>query len=183
MGFVFIDFDNDGNKDLFTANSHVNDIVEKFEAATYKQANTVFRNTGAGKFEATKSGIESAVKAHRGAAFADLDADGKTDIVVTSLGEQVEIWRNTTNNKNNYIAIRLQGSKSNRDGIGAIIRIGTQTNIMTTSVSYASSIHVPVHIGLGSTGYIDNIEIIWPSGQRQSIRETPVNYLLVVREP
>ena len=174
-GVGLVDFDNDGNKDLFTANSHVNDIVEKFEAATYKQANTIFRNTGTGKFEATQSGLEAAVKAHRGAAFADLDSDGKTDIVVTSLGEAVEIWRNTTNNQNNYIDIEVP--------IGTIVRLGNQSNHMTTSLSYASSVHTPVHFGLGNTTLIDKIEIIWPSGKRQTLTNIKSNQTIKVTEP
>lgn len=181
-GVGLIDFDNDGNKDLFTANSHVNDIAEKFEAATYKQANTVFRNTGSGKFEATQSGLEGSIKAHRGAAFADFDGDGKIDIVVTSLGDTVEIWRNITPNKNNYLDIQLTGTKSNRDAIGATIRIATQTNSMTTSVSYASSVHTPVHFGLGQSTEVEKVEILWPSGKQQIVEKVKVNQILKLTE-
>jgi enediyne biosynthesis protein E4 len=93
----FYDFDNDGWKDLFTANSHVNDVVEKFEAASYRQPNTVFVNMGNGKFELAKCGeLAAAVGVHRGAAFADFDGDGRVDVAVSLLGERPEIWRNTS---------------------------------------------------------------------------------------
>jgi len=182
-GVGLIDFDNDGNKDLFTANAHVNDIVEQFEAATYKQANTIFRNTGSGKFEATRSGLELSLKAHRGAAFADFDGDGSVDIVVTSLSDATEVWRNTSQTTHNWLAIHLTGTKSNRDAIGATIRIGSQANIKTTSVSYASSIHVPVHFGLGKTTQVDKLEILWPSGTRQTLNNIKANQILRVTEP
>jgi hypothetical protein len=177
-GVGLVDFDNDGNKDLFTANSHVNDIVEKFEAATYKQANTVFRNTGKGQFEPTKSGLETTKRAHRGAAFADFDLDGKIDIVVTALGEPAELWRNTSTTTNNHLDIKLTGQ-----AIGATVRIGTQVNQMTTSVSYASSIHTPIHFGLGALTQVEKLEILWPSGKRQTLTNIKANQVLTVNEP
>ncbi len=181
-GVGLVDFDNDGWKDLFTANSHVNDIVEQFEAATYKQANTVFRNGGQGKFEAVDAGLSEVVLAHRGAAFADFDGDGKIDVVVNALGERVRIWRNVSEG-GNWLGVRLKGSKSNRDAIGALVRVAGQTNHMTTSVSYASSIHAPVHFGLGKLDRIDSIEIRWPSGKVQTLRNVKANQVLAVEEP
>src|SRR5262249_7027686 len=93
-GLGVFDFNNDGWKDLFTANSHVNDLVEKFEPAVYREPNSVFANSG-GTFEdvSTAAGL-TLVKAHRGAAFADFDGDGRIDAVVSSLGEPTELWHN-----------------------------------------------------------------------------------------
>ncbi len=180
-GVGLVDFDNDGWKDLFTANSHVNDIVEKFEAATYRQPNTVFRNTGDGKFTLADTALKDVAAAHRGAAFADLDGDGRQDVVVTLLGEPARLWRNTAT-AGNWVGFRLKGTKSNRDGIGAVIRIGKQTNFMTTSVSYASSVHAPVHFGLGSESTAD-VEIVWPSGRKQSLKGVKANQIVEVTEP
>jgi enediyne biosynthesis protein E4 len=182
-GVAFADFDNDGLKDIFTANSHVNDLVEKFEAATYKQANTIFRNRGQGKFEAAATGLESVRAAHRGAVLADFDGDGKLDIAVSVLGEKAELWRNTSPTPNNYLAIRLTGKKSNRDAIGAILRINTQSNLMSSSVSYASSIHTPIYFGLGTAKLVEKLEILWPSGKKQTLLQIPSNQLLQVTEP
>jgi hypothetical protein len=151
-GIGLFDFDNDGLKDIFTANSHVNDRVEAFEAAEYKQHNSVFRNLGDGRFEDVSQGAGTAflgaVRAHRGCAFADFNKDGRIDVVTTSLGDRPEIWENVSPGGNTWLILKLRGTKSNRDGIGAVVRIGDQTNHMTTSVGYASSIF-RVHFGVG----------------------------------
>lgn len=181
-GVALVDFDNDGLKDIFTSNSHVNDIVEKFEAAVYKQPNTVFRNVGGGKFAlVADSGLSGAVQAHRGAAFADFDGDGRLDAVVTVLGGPAELWRNVTEPAGSWIGIQLDGQS-----IGAEIRVdGGQVNLMTSSVSYASSVVAPVHFGLGSKTKVEKIEIRWPSsGVLQTVTDVPgINRVIRIRKP
>jgi enediyne biosynthesis protein E4 len=179
---AFGDFDNDGWKDLFTANSHVNDQVELFEATTYKAPNTVFANRGDGAFAAAAAGLKSA-RAHRGCAIADFDNDGRLDAVVSSLGEPAELWRNISPAKNNWIALKLTGARGNRDAIGAAIRIGSQTNLRTSALGYASSSHTAVHFGLGPLTRVPEIEIRWPSGRVQKLADVPANQVLVVKEP
>jgi hypothetical protein len=165
-GNGWVDFNNDGWKDLFTANSHVNDVVEKFEAAVYRQPNTVFVNEGKGRFAAVPhSGLERASRAHRGAAFADFDGDGRVDVVVTALGEPVELWRNVSPQAGGWLAVKLLGKTGNRDAIGARVRIGDQVQWMTTAVSYASSGHVPLHFGNPQ----GSVEIRWPGGKVQKV--------------
>lgn len=182
-GAAIADFDNDGWKDIATSNSHVNDRVEQFEPAIYKEANRLFRNLGNGIFEdaSDAAGFRS-VKAHRGSAYADLNGDGKLDAVVSSLSDKVELWENTTATENHWIAFRLVGSESNRDGIGAQIHIGSQTNVQTSSVSYASSALVPVHFGFGAQKEVDRVEILWPSGKRQVLGPLRADTLITVRE-
>lgn len=181
---ALIDFNNDGLKDLFSANSHVNDLVEKVEAAVYKQPNTVFLNMGDGKFtEAKCSDLAASVRAHRGAAFADLDGDGKVDIVVTALGDRAELWRNTSADGNHWLTVKLRGTKSNRDGIGTIVKIGKQTDQMTSAVGYASSSHTGVHFGLGRESRVPPVEIRWPSGRVQILKDVAADQVLTVREP
>jgi hypothetical protein len=181
---ALIDFNNDGFKDLFTANAHVNDLVEKVEAAVYKQANSVFANTGAGKFAGVDDpAFASALKAHRGAAFADFDGDGRIDAVVSALGEPAELWRNVTAGAGHWIVFQLQGTRSNRDGIGAVIRIGKQVNHMTTSLGYASSSHMGVHFGLGSLQTIPKVEIRWPGGRVQTLTNVAADRVMKVTEP
>src|SRR2546426_1468103 len=147
-GIGMFDFNNDGWKDLFTANSHVNDRVELFEATEYKQHNAVFLNRGDGAFQdvSETAGRDFLTpRAHRGAAFADFNNDGKIDAVVSSLGEGPELWENVTPGVNSWLILKLEGTRSNRDGIGAEVRVDGQSNHMTTAMSYASSSHFGVH--------------------------------------
>ncbi len=182
----FFDFNNDGWKDLFTANSHVNDRIEFFEATKYKQANAAFANMGDGTFRDVSAdageGFQTA-KAHRGSAFADFNNDGRIDVVVSALGEPAELWQNTSPAENHWLVLKLIGTRSNRDGIGARVRIGNQTNIMTSAVGYASSSHSGVHFGLGKIQKIEKIEIFWPSGVVQVLRDVAADQMLRVKEP
>ena len=182
-GNGFVDLDNDGWKDLFTANSHVNDRVEAFEPHVYKEPNMVFRNVGSKFSDCTPAAMKASVKAHRGAAFGDFNLDGRMDIVVSSLGDLAEIWQNNTPNAGNWIAFRLIGTRSNRDGIGARIRVGKQWNEMTSAVSYASASLIPVHFGVGSEQELNDIEIRWPSGRTQKLTHVKVNRIIEVKEP
>jgi enediyne biosynthesis protein E4 len=182
-GLGLYDLNNDGWKDIFTANSHVNDRVELFESAVYKEPDSVFANKGDGTFaDVSGSAGLAQRKAHRGCAFADFDGDGRVDVVVSSLGEPIELWRNVSPTPNHWITLRLQGTVSNRDGIGAHIRIGSQYNDMTSAVSYASSSLDGVHFGLGKSEKIERIEIAWPSGTKQVLENVKADQVLTVRE-
>jgi hypothetical protein len=162
----------------------VNDRVELFEAAVYKESDTLFLNGGNGTFsDASASAGFTESKAHRGAAFADFDGDGRIDIVVSSLGEPIELWHNVSVGPNHWIDLKLQGAKCNRNGIGAVIHIGSQWNEMTSAVSYASSSLAPVHFGLGATATIPQIEILWPDGKKQELPNVKADRVVEVREP
>lgn len=185
-GAGLYDFDNDGWKDLFTANSHVDNNVALFEATQYEQPNAVFANTRDGHFAdvSRQAGADfQTPRAHRGAAFADFNGDGRVDVVTSSLGGPAELWENVSPGENNWIVLKLTGTRSNRDGIGASVRIGTQTNHMTSAVGYASSSHAGVHFGLGKVAKLDEIRIRWPSGVHQVLRGVRANQVLAVREP
>jgi len=189
-GLGLFDFNNDGLKDLFTANSHVNDNIELYNNQTYRQPNSVFAGAGAGAFiEASReAGADFQIKrAHRGCAFADFDNDGRVDVVTTSLNEPVELFRNEAAGGNHWLAIKLIGVKSNRDGIGAKIKLVTgygdaQFNHVTTSVGYASSSDVRAHFGLGKEKVVKLIEIRWPSGATQELKEVAADRLLTITE-
>jgi hypothetical protein len=184
------DFNHDGFKDLFTVNAHVNDNIELYNQQTYRQPNSVFANTGGGAFldASREAGADFQVKrAHRGCAFADFDNDGRVDVVTTSLNEPVELFRNESTGESHWLAIRLIGVRSNRDGIGAKIKITTssgaaQFNHVTTSVGYASSSDVRAHFGLGREKTVKLIEIRWPSGALQRLKDVAVDRLLTVTE-
>jgi enediyne biosynthesis protein E4 len=176
------DFNNKGWKDFFSSNADVNDLVEMFEPVVYKQPNTIFENTRDGKF--SESPVEfGQPQAHRGSAFADFDGDGKIDIVIASLEGVAELWRNESASSNHWLILKLTGTKSNRDGIGAEVRIGAQVNSMTSAVGYASSSHFGVHFGLGDLAVVPRVEIRWPSGVRQVLENVKADQLLQVTEP
>ena len=179
-GNVFADFDNDGQVDLFTANSHVNDIVEEFEPFTYRQPNAVFRNLG-GEFDAALEIGEPGT--HRGAAAADFDGDGRLDVVVSALGEPATFLHNVSEPVGNWIALDLVGTVSSRDALGARVRAEDQTRWMKSAAGYASSSLRPIHFGLGETATPVTVEIDWPSGQSQTVESVPLNQTTVIREP
>jgi len=180
----FFDFNNDGWKDLFTANSDVNDLIDLFQPTHYKQPNSLFANLGDGIFRDVSSDAGFNVsRAHRGSAFADFDNDGRIDVVVSALGESVELWQNVSPEANRWLILKLTGTRSNRDGIGAKIRLGNQSNHVTTSVGYASSSPRSVHFGTGKLENIERIEIRWPSGTVQVLRNVATNQVLEVHEP
>ncbi len=190
FGVALYDFDNDGWKDLFVSRGHVESITTPSQPVD--QYNTVFRNLGrSGKWLplTEEAGFTSGPKGrHRGCAFGDLDGDGRVDAVVTALGADAEVWMNRSSNAGHWLDIALRGTKSNRDGIGARIKmtsktVGAQFNHMTTSVGYASSSLGPVHFGLGPDGRADSLEIHWPSGVVQTLRDVPADQVLQVTEP
>jgi len=188
FGPALYDFDNDGWKDLFVSRGHVS--ATHPPGAEVKQPNTVFRNLGtSGKWEALteQAGFAPSTAArHRGCALGDFDNDGRIDVVVTSMDANAELWMNRSPSSGHWINIALQGTKSNRDGIGARIKVvtkaGTQYNHQTSSVCYASSTLGPVHFGLGSESQALKIEITWPSGIVQSLENLPADRMLKVTE-
>jgi enediyne biosynthesis protein E4 len=184
-GAILADLDNDGFKDLMTANSHANDRVEAFEATTYRQPNAVFRNVS-GRFENVSSGAGpdfTVARAHRGIGVGDFDGDGRLDVVVTVLGDRPQLLHNISGGGNGWLTFRLIGHASNRQGIGTVVRAGSQSDEMTTSVGYASASDFGVHFGLGTTRTVDRIELAWPSGAKQVLEHVTANQVLTVTEP
>ncbi len=181
------DFDNDGWKDLFVSRGDV--LWKAMPGNTAHQLNTVFRNPGTGPWQplTEEAGLGAAPPGrHRGLGFADLDGDGRIDVVATAMNGPAEIWMNRSPSAGHWLDVALEGTKSNRDGIGVRIKLvsksGTQYNHMTTSVGYASSSYGPVHFGLGAGAKADSIEIRWPSGIVQTLKDIPADRVLKVKE-
>ena len=184
-----VDLDNDGWKDLFVARSNVLDNVAAFSARQYREPNSVFRNAGPAIFEDVTSaaGADMQNGAYRGAAFGDLDNDGKVDVVVSQLNDAASVLHNTTTNANHWLIVSLQGTKSNRMGIGANLTLTLddgkrEYGYVTTSEGYASSSDPRIHFGLGSSRRARELAIEWPSGNKQVLHDISADQILQVSE-
>jgi hypothetical protein len=176
------DFNNDGLKDLFSANGNVNDNAERISSRKSRQPNVVFLNRGDGGFDAQTLSGEAL---HRGAAFGDFDRDGSVDVAITRLNEAPLVLFNRTRG-GHWICLHLIGTRSSRDSIGARIRVttsrGQQWNRVTTSVGYAGSSDRVAHFGLGDDTKVASLEIEWPSGARQTLRDVRADQYLTIKE-
>jgi len=185
------DLDNDGWKDLFVARSNVIDNVALFVPRKYEEACSVFRNQGGGKFRnvSASAGESFQIPAvHRGAALGDLDNDGAMDAVVSVLNGPARVFHNTTRNGNHWLLLQLTGTKSNRMGIGARIRVTAEDGSMrynhaTTSTGFASSSDPRVHFGLGASATAKEIDIVWPSGVHQVLKDVAADRIVPITEP
>ena len=186
----FLDYDNDGWKDILIAQGHDLDTIEKsFPQLHYREPMMLARNTG--KKFADVSGISSEIFHEawvgRGMAIGDINNDGRVDAVVSTNGGPAHVLLNLTGSKNHWITLRLIGHKSNRDAIGAQVKIVTNTRsqwgTVTTSSGYLSSSDPRLHFGLAGDDAIDRVEIRWPSGIQQVLRNQKVDKELVIDEP
>jgi hypothetical protein len=183
------DFDNNGQKDLFTAGGAILDNEMEVLHRPALLPDGLLRNNGNFTFtdvSATAGAAFLSPRLHRGAAFGSFNNDGKIDVVVSVINDKPQLLMNRTSNGNHWIILRLVGTKDNRDGLGAKVKIttaeGVQFNHATTAVGYSSSSDKRVHFGLGKAATIERIEISWPTGVRQVLTQVKADQVLTVVE-
>jgi hypothetical protein len=188
-GNGIVDLNNDGWKDLFVACADVMDPAGAFRERV-PMSNAVLVNLKDGRFVdgGPTAGEAFARKAvHRGAAFGDLDNDGRVDVVVTALDGPLELWRNVSPARSHWLLVNAVGGRSNRDGIGAKVKIvtasGTRYGQVKTAVGYGGASDRRVHFGLGADASVQELTIAWPSGKVQTLKNLAADQVLTVREP
>jgi hypothetical protein len=190
FGAVFLDYDNDTDLDLAIANGDVIDNVSVFRDSTsYEQRNLLLQNDGTGKFRdvGPASGPGFAIKKpSRSLSVADIDNDGDLDLLVGNVGQTPDLLRNDGGNKANSLLIKTVGSKSNRDGIGALLKLTVGGKVLVRDVkagsSYLSQNDMRVHFGMGNAARADRLEIRWPSGAVDSLQGIEANQILTITE-
>jgi hypothetical protein len=189
-GVRFFDYDNDGWKDLLIAQGHDLDTIElNYPNLHYRETMLLARNTGHGFVDVSQQSgsIFHDAWVARGMAIGDLDNDGRVDAVVTTNDGEVHILHNETPSKNHWILLKLVGHESNRDAIGAEVKLvtaaGPQYATVSTASSYLSSNDKRVHFGMGQDTTAQRIEIRWPSGVRQTLRDIAADQILLINEP
>jgi hypothetical protein len=190
FGVFFFDYDLDGNLDLFAANGHIEEEIGRVQPKIqFKQAPLLFRNQGKGRFEdVTKQmGAEfNRAIVGRGSAYADFDRDGDLDILISTNHGPAYLFRNDGGNQNRWVSVRAVGAKSNRSGIGAVVRVetasGTQWRKVHSGSSYCSQSDLALTFGLGAAPAIKAIEVTWPSGAKERIANPQPNQFLTIEE-
>jgi hypothetical protein len=195
FGARFFDFDNDGWRDLLVVNGHILDNIAIYHpGVTYPEEKRLYRNTGDGQFRdatATQDQAFRSLHVGRGLAVGDYNNDGWLDFVVSNNGEAPQLFENrgmrgAARNLNHWLAVRLIGTKSNRDGLGAKVKLTagkfTSFDQAKGGMSYCSAQDPRIYFGLGSRARVDSLEITWPSGTIDVIRNPPADQILTIRE-
>jgi hypothetical protein len=189
-GNSFVDFENNGIRDIFVACGHLQDNIEKFDdTTTYTTRNILLMNTGDGKFidVSDQSGDGMKIKlSSRGAGFDDLDNDGDVDVVILNSRREPTILRNESPSKGHWLQVRLRGVKTNRDGIGARVKIVSGDLTLIDEVhsgrGYQSHYGTRLHFGLGNREKVDRIEVRWIGGRIEVFENIAVNKVVTLIE-
>ena len=180
FGAFFFDYDLDGRPDIFAANGHIEEEIGRVQPkVSYRQAPLLFHNLGKGKFE-TAPAISQLMVA-RGAAYADYDGDGDLDVLISTNNGPAYLYRNDGGNRNHWLSVRLNGTKSNRDGIGAVVRVGKQWAMVRSGSSYCSQSDLALTFGLGADTAA-TVQVEWPSGTKQCFANVGANKRIVIDE-
>jgi enediyne biosynthesis protein E4 len=190
FGVFFFDYDLDGLLDILAANGHIEEEIGRVQPRVqYKQPPLLFRNVGQKRFENVSTSVGSGFArpiVARGAAYADYDHDGDLDVVLTTNHGPAYLFRNDGGHANNWIAVRTRGVKSNRDGIGAVVRVqsgsGRQWSMVRSGSSYASQSDLTQTFGLGRDAVVTAIDVEWPSGAKDHLSNVPARQIITVEE-
>src|SRR6266480_1137368 len=190
FGTRFMDYDNDGARDLFMANGHVLDNIQRYHAeTTYAEPKLMFRNTGHGIFQNVSEQLGSDFqlpRVSRGAAIADFDNDGDLDILVSNNGQPPQLLRNDGGNSNHWLQIFLIGTRSNRDAVGARVKVAAGDLLLFDQrkggMSYQSAQDPRLHFGLGRRRTVEEVEIKWPSGELTKLTNIKADQIISVKE-
>jgi hypothetical protein len=190
FGTRFMDYDNDGWRDIFMCDGHILDNIERYRSEVrYAEPKLMFRNTGRGIFENVSERLGADFerpRVSRGAAVGDFDNDGDLDVLVNNNGEPAQLLRNDGGNANHWLEIFLIGTKSNRDGVGARVKLKagdlTLCDQRKGGMSYQSAQDPRLHFGLGAHGTVDALEIIWPSGAVTKLAGIKSDQVISVKE-
>jgi enediyne biosynthesis protein E4 len=190
FGLFFFDYDLDGYPDILAANGHIEEEIGRVQPKIqYREAPLLFHNVGGKKFDDVSNAVGrdfTKPLVARGAIYGDFDRDGDLDVLLTSNDGAAHLYRNDGGNRNKWISVRTIGTKSNRDGIGARVTItsasGRQWNMVRSGSSYASESDHALVFGLGQDAMVSSIEVVWPSGARQSFSNVPANQFLTIDE-
>ena len=190
FGTRFMDYDNDGARDLFMANGHVLDNIARYHADTqYAETKLMFRNNGRGIFENVSDLLGpdfQLPRVSRGAAVADFDNDGDLDILVNNNGQAPQLLRNDGGNTNHWLGLLLIGTKSNRDGVGARVKLSAGDLMLYDQrkggMSYQSAQDPRLHFGLGPRSNVAAIEILWPSGNVTKLTNLKSDQIIAIKE-
>ena len=190
FGCFFFDYDLDGWPDIFAANGHIDEEIGRVQPRiAFREAPLLFRNTGGGRFENVSSAVGpdfARPVVARGAAYADFDRDGDLDILMGTNGGPACLLRNDGGNRNHWLTLRLVGTRSNRDAIGAVVRLesasGRQMQTVHSGSSYCSQSDLALTFGLGQDPAATAIEIAWPSGAKDRVSRLAANQFVTIRE-
>jgi hypothetical protein len=186
FGLFFFDYDLDGYPDILAANGHLDEEIERVQPKVrYQQTPLLFRNQGNGAFQEVNDAFPTPLVA-RGMAYGDYDRDGDLDVLIATNNGPAHLYRNDGGNDNHWLSVKLEGTRCNRDGIGAVVRVisagGTQSQAVHSGSSFCSASDLALTFGLTRDDKASSVEVQWPGGANQILKDVPAGQQLVIKQ-